>query len=43
MGQLLCLAMIAGGVGLLIYIRLTRPAKTGDRQELMLGRQIVIE
>ncbi len=28
MGQLLCLAMIAGGVGLLIYIRLTRSTKT---------------
>jgi len=27
MGQLLCLAMIAGGAGLLAYIRLTRPAK----------------
>ena len=27
MGQLLCLGMIAGGVGLLIYIRLTQPGK----------------
>jgi phosphatidylglycerol---prolipoprotein diacylglyceryl transferase len=30
MGQLLCLAMILGGVGLLIYIRLTQPRKSRD-------------
>jgi phosphatidylglycerol---prolipoprotein diacylglyceryl transferase len=32
MGQLLCLAMIAGGIGLLIYIRLAGPAKTVNRK-----------